>query len=114
MSKEIQRLESEFDVIIFDRSRKPVVPTLKGIELIKKAKDLRLQQRQFTQIALERENEISGQLHLAIAEILAPYITPLFIKSISTKYPKLHLKIYELSDRRIEDYLINEEVDAAL
>ena len=114
LSKEIQRLESEFDVIIFDRSRKPVVPTLKGIELIKKAKDLRLQQRQFTQIALERENEISGQLHLAIAEIIAPYITPLFIKSISTKYPKLHLKIYELSDRRIEDYLINEEVDAAL
>jgi LysR family hydrogen peroxide-inducible transcriptional activator len=114
LSKEIQRLENEFDVIIFDRSRIPVIPTLKGIEIIRKAKEIRFQQKEFIQVALKKENEISGQINLAIAEILAPYLTPIFIKSILKKYPKLEIKILELSDRRIEDYLINEEVDAAI
>ncbi|MEM6763537.1 MAG: LysR family transcriptional regulator [Bacteroidota bacterium] len=114
LSMEIQRLERKFDIIIFDRSRTPVVPTLKGKDLIQKAKEIRVQQRLFEQIALERENEVSGMLHLAIAEIIAPYIAPIFIKSISKKYPKLDIKIYELSDRRIEDFLFNEEIDAAL
>ncbi|MEM9722613.1 MAG: LysR family transcriptional regulator [Bacteroidota bacterium] len=114
LSKEIQRLEQQFDIIIFDRSRTPVVPTLKGIDLIQKAKEIRVLHREFEQLALERENEVSGLLHLAIAEIIAPYITPIFITSFSKKYPKLSIKIYELSDRRIEDFLINEEIDAAL
>lgn len=114
LSKEIQRLEQEFDIIIFDRSRQPVRPTLKGLNIIEKAKEIRFQRKEFIQMALNREHEISGQINLAIAEILAPYITPIFIKTISKKYPKLEITILELSDRRIEDYLINEQVDAAV
>ena len=38
LSKEIQRLEKEFGILIFDRSRHPVVPTLNGIDLLKQAK----------------------------------------------------------------------------
>ncbi|EAR12934.1 Redox-sensitive transcriptional activator [Polaribacter irgensii 23-P] len=114
LSREIQRLEKEFDIIIFDRSRQPVLPTLKGLDLIGKAKEIRFQQKEFIQMAFEKKDEISGQINLAITEILAPYITPIFIKKITKKYPKLEIKILELSDRRIEDYLINEQVDAAV
>ena len=114
LSKEIQRLEQEFEMIIFDRSRNPVVPTLKGIDIIKKAKEIRFHQKEFIHISLNRKNEISGYLNLAIAEILSPYLTPIFIKHISKKYPKLEIKILELSDRRIEDFLISEDVDAAV
>ena len=114
LSKEIQRIEKEFDIIIFDRSRQPVVPTLKGLDIILKAKEIRFQQKEFIQMALLNENEISGKINLAITEILAPYITPILIKAISKKYPKLEIKILELSDRRIEDYLINDQVDAAV
>lgn len=114
LSKEIQRLEQEFNIIIFDRSRTPVVPTLKGIDIIQKAKEIRFQQKEFVQVALKRNHEISGQINLAIAEILAPYIAPILIRTITKKYPKLEIKILELSDRRIEDFLIIEEVDAAV
>lgn len=114
LSKEIQRLEKEFNIIVFDRSRQPVLPTLKGIEIIRKAKEIRFQQKEFIQMALEKKNEVSGQINLAITEILAPYISPILIKTIAKKYPKLEIKILELSDRRIEDYLINEQVEAAV
>jgi len=114
LSKEIQRLEKEHDIVIFDRTRNPVVPTLKGIDLINKAKEILLQRKEFIQIAKRRKNEVSGYMTLAITEILAPYIAPLFLNNLANKYPNLELKILELSDRRIEDLLGSEEVDAAI
>ena len=114
LSKEIQRLEKEHDIVIFDRTRNPVVPTLKGIDLINKAREILLQRKEFIQIAKKRKNEVSGYMTLAITEILAPYIAPLFLNNLANKYPNLELKILELSDRRIEDLLGSEEVDAAI
>tara|TARA_Y100000766_G_C18913184_1_gene609512 strand:+ start:4296 stop:5195 length:900 start_codon:yes stop_codon:yes gene_type:complete len=114
LSKEIQRLEKEHDVVIFDRTRNPVVPTLKGIDLINKAKEILLLKKDFIQIAKKKQNEVSGYITLAITEILAPYIAPLFLNNLANKYPNLELKILELSDRRIEDLLGSEEVDAAI
>ncbi len=114
LSKEIQRLEKEHDIVIFDRTRNPVVPTLKGIDLINKAKEILLLKKDFIQIAKKKQNEVSGYMTLAITEILAPYIAPLFLNNLADKYPNLELKILELSDRRIEDLLGSEEVDAAI
>ncbi|MEO1517177.1 MAG: LysR substrate-binding domain-containing protein [Bacteroidota bacterium] len=114
LSREIQRLEQEYQIIIFDRTRHPVVPTLKGLDLLRKAKDILAHQKEFIRIAHKRDNEITGNMNLAITEILAPYITPKFIYSLAQKYPDLELNILELSDRRIEDLLIEEEIDAAI
>ncbi|MFC5045602.1 LysR family transcriptional regulator [Aquimarina hainanensis] len=114
LSREVQRLEKEHDIIIFDRSRQPVVPTLKGEELIQMAKEILKLKRRFVAIAETKKNEVSGSINLAIAEILAPYITPVFINSITKKYPKLKINIMELSDRKIEDDLSSEAIDAAI
>ncbi|MEM8886370.1 MAG: LysR family transcriptional regulator [Bacteroidota bacterium] len=114
LSREIQRLEQEYDIIIFDRTRNPVVPTLKGLDLLKKSREILLKKKEFVQIAEQKNNEVSGSIALAITEILAPYLTPLFIYKVSKKYPNLELKLLELSDRRIEDLLITEEIDAAV
>ncbi|MEM6698761.1 MAG: LysR family transcriptional regulator [Bacteroidota bacterium] len=114
LSREIQKLEQEYGIIIFDRTRHPVVPTLKGLDLLRKAREILAHQKEFIQIAKKRDNEVTGNMNLAITEILAPYITPFFIYSIAQKHPDLELKIFELSDRRIEDLLIEESIDAAI
>tara|TARA_B100001057_G_scaffold500191_1_gene614003 strand:- start:2722 stop:3618 length:897 start_codon:yes stop_codon:yes gene_type:complete len=114
LSKEIQRIEHEYKVIIFDRTRNPVVPTLKGKDLIEKAKELLLIQKEFIQIAEQKKNEVTGKLNLAISEIIAPYLVPLLVSKIAKKYPKLDLYIKELSDWKIEDLLNSEEIDAAV
>ncbi|MEM6843362.1 MAG: LysR substrate-binding domain-containing protein [Bacteroidota bacterium] len=114
LSREIQRLEQEYEIIIFDRTRHPVVPTLKGHDLLRKARDILSHQKEFVRIAEKRDNEVSGSMNLAITEILAPYLTPLFIYFLSQKYPDLEVNILELSDRRIEDLLKEEEIDAAI
>ena len=51
LSREIQRLEKEFQVMIFDRSKHPVVPTMKGIDLISQAKNILHEHDRFITIA---------------------------------------------------------------
>ncbi|MEM9884847.1 MAG: LysR family transcriptional regulator [Bacteroidota bacterium] len=114
LSKEIQRLEKEHQVIIFDRTRIPVVPTLKGVDLLQKARQILNLKKEFEHIAAKKDNKVSGKMNLAITEILAPYLTPLFIHNLARKYPHLNLNILEISDRRTEDLLKEEAIDAAI
>lgn len=114
LSKEIQRLEQEFGIIIFDRSRYPVAPTMKGEDIISQAKFILDEQRIFVEIANKKENRPMGSFHLAILPMLAPYLLPLFITTLSRKYPELNLEIEELSSREIVNYFEDNHLDGAI
>ena len=48
LSMQIQKLEDELGVILFDRSKTPVVPTEKGIRIIEEAKAIQQARRKAT------------------------------------------------------------------
>ncbi|MEO9146400.1 MAG: LysR substrate-binding domain-containing protein [Ginsengibacter sp.] len=114
LSKEIQRLEKEFEVMIFDRSRHPVVPTMKGIDLIQQAKKILEEKDRFKTIAGEKNNRPFGDFRLGIIPGLAPYIIPLFTRQLSQKYPELNLKIFEIGPKEMIEYFENEGLDGAI
>ena len=114
LSKEIQRLEKEFKIMIFDRSRHPVVPTMKGIDLIKQAKKILEEQERFINIAGEKNNLPFGEFRMAIIPGLAPYIIPLFTRQLSQKYPELNLKIFESGTKEMIENFENESLDGAI
>jgi len=114
LSREIQRLEKEFRIMIFDRSKHPVVPTIKGIELISQAKKIIQAHDEFIKIAVKKNNEPAGHFRLGILPGLAPYLLPLFTQQLSEKYPLLNLKIFELGAKEMEAYFEDEKLDGAL
>jgi LysR family hydrogen peroxide-inducible transcriptional activator len=114
LSREIQRLEKEFQIMIFDRSKHPVVPTIKGIELISQARKIIQAHDEFIKIAIKKNNEPAGDFRLGILAGLAPYLLPLFTQQLSEKYPLLNLKIFELGAKEMEAYFENEKLDGAL
>jgi len=114
LSREIQRLEKEFRIMIFDRSKHPIVPTIKGIELISQAKKIIQAHDEFIKIAVKKNNEPAGDFRLGILPGLAPYLLPLFTQPLSEKYPLLNLKIFELGAKEMEAYFENEKLDGAL
>lgn len=114
LSKEIQRLEKEFDIIIFDRSRHPVAPTMKGIDLIDQAKLLLEEQEHFIAIAEKHVNRPTGNFKLAILPMLAPYLLPLFIHPLGKKYPDLNVEILELTPKRMVQRFEQNNLDGAI
>jgi len=107
-------LEKEFGIIIFDRSRFPITPTMKGADLIHQASIILDEQRNFIEIARKMNNKPSGNFRLAVSALLAPYLLPLFISSLSKKYPELNLEIEELSSKDILALFEEGDLDGAI
>lgn len=114
LSKEIQRLEKEFGVMIFDRSRLPIAPTMKGEDLIKQAKIILEDHRRFIEIAEKRDNLPKGTFRLGIIPMIAPYLVPLFVNSLSKKYPDLQMEIIETGAKEMTQLLESESIDGGI
>lgn len=114
LSKEIQRLEKEFSIMIFDRSRHPVTPTMKGADLIQQAKKILEEQKHFVETAQKRDNRPEGNFRLGVLPMLAPYLLPLFIRSLGKKYPELKVEVFELSAREMVTHFEEDELDGAI
>ena len=83
LSMQIQKLEEELGVILFDRSKNPVTPTDVGEKLIRQAKII-LQERDRLQNIIQNERgEFSGILKVGIIPTIAPFLLPLFLKSFT-------------------------------
>lgn len=114
LSKEIQRLEREFDIMIFDRSRHPVVPTMKGADLIGQAQKILGEQGQFIEMANQKKNRPKGNFKLGIHSGLSPYLLPLFTQKITSKYPELNLKIFEIGTSEMIAHFESGDLDGAV
>lgn len=114
LSKEIQRLEKEFEVMIFDRSRHPVVPTMKGIDLLRQAKIVLEEKEIFSDIANTKKNKPKGDFKLGILAALAPYLLPLFAQKLTDKFPELNLDIFELSPKEMVNRFEDGGLDGAI
>ena len=114
LSMQIQKLEEEMGVRIFDRSKQPVLPTEAGIEIIAHARKILMEKEGMREIIEARKGELRGELRLAIIPTLAPFLIPLFIPDFYKKYPNVKLAVHELMTEYIVRYLREGRLDAAI
>lgn len=114
LSMMIKKLEEELDVIIFDRSKQPIVPTETGVRLIAQAKEILREAERMKEIVSDAKGEISGELNIGIIPTVSPYLLPLFVHSFLQKYPKVKVKINEFTTEHILKYMQEGNLDAGI
>jgi LysR family hydrogen peroxide-inducible transcriptional activator len=114
LSMQIKKLESDLGVVLFDRSKHPIIPTEIGKEIIDQARYTVSQSKKINEIIANYNNSISGEITIAIIPSLAPYLLPLFIGSFSKKYPDIKIKIVELLTEEIIEQLKTDQVDVGI
>ena len=114
LSMQIQKLEEELGVQLFDRSKVPVVPTAEGVEIIQQARVILKEVERLGEMVRERKGEMVGDLRLGILPTLAPYLLPLFLNAFLQKYPGIRLKVTELTTEAMVDRLKKHLLDAGL
>ncbi|GAC1423433.1 MAG: LysR substrate-binding domain-containing protein [Flavisolibacter sp.] len=114
LSMQIHKLESDLGVIIFDRSKQPVVPTMAGREIICQARKILGERDVIEQVVQVHKGVVQGKLVLGIIPTLAPYLLPLFLSPFSKKYPKIKLVIHELPTAVIIERLKESRIDVGL
>ncbi len=114
LSMQLQKLEEELGVQLFDRSRVPVRPTEIGKEIIEQARVIIAESKKIKEIVLDQKQEISGELRIGVIPTLAPYLIPLFITSFLEKYPDVQVVVQEMLTEQIVDKLKHELLDVGL
>lgn len=111
---QIKNLENELGVEIFDRNKKPIIPTEIGKELIEQARVLFKNTKKLKDIVNEFKVEIEGELRIGIIPTVAPYIVPKFINSFTEKYPNVQLIFSEVISDNILLQLKEGTLDAGI
>ncbi len=95
LSMQIQKLEEELGIKIFDRTKQPVIPTEIGAGIIAQARITLREASMIKQIISDQKDTLTGELRIGIIPTLAPYLLPPLFKLMQEKYPLLHLVIKE-------------------
>lgn len=114
LSMQIQKLEDELDVLIFDRSKKPIELTDVGRKLVTQAKNIVNESNRIQDIVDQQKGFIGGEFKLGIIPTIMPTLLPMFLKAFIKKYPKIKLKIEELTTEEIISRLNEGHLDAAI
>jgi LysR family hydrogen peroxide-inducible transcriptional activator len=114
LSMQIQKLEEEIGIKIFDRNKQPVLPTEAGAELISQARKVLAERDAFLDIIQVQKGVLQGQLTIGIIPTLAPYLLPLFITAFTERYPGVKLVVSELTTDAIVRRLKEGRIDAGV
>jgi LysR family hydrogen peroxide-inducible transcriptional activator len=114
LSMQINKLEQELGIKIFDRSKQPVLPTTGGIEIIEKARKLLADRNELLEAIQSKKDVVKGELRIGIIPTLAPYLLPLFVNSLTKRFPEVKLKVSELTTQAIINYLRESRIDVGI
>ena len=114
LSAQLSKLENELGVILFDRSKMPVIPTEIGVQIIAQAKKVVSESRGVLELVAQLKGDISGTIKLGIIPTLAPYLLYRFVRSFLEKYPNVKLDVQEMVTEEVVKRLKNHELDMGI
>ena len=114
LSMQIQKMELELGVKIFDRSKQPVVPTEIGQQLVDQAKRILSEKNMIDELVQIKKGILTGELKIGIIPTLAPYLLPLFIQQFTAKHPEVRLIVSELTTEKIISRLKESRIDVGI
>jgi len=114
LSMQINKLEKELDVLIFDRSKHPVEPTDIGKQIIIQARVTIQEAQRIEELVKGSKGLIAGEFRLGIIPTVSTNLLPRFLKVILEKYPDIELSIQELQTEQILEKLAKGQIDAGI
>ena len=115
LSMQIQKLEEDLGVVIFDRSKKPILLTSAGAKIIEQLQTILFETKKLDEIvSIDQSDLIQGELIVGVIPTIAPYVLPKLLPVVEKKFPEIRLKILELQTHRIVEALSTDEIDVGL
>lgn len=114
LSMQIQKLEDELGVKIFDRTKQPVIPTEIGVHIIAQARIALREAQTIKQLITDQKDTLIGELRIGIIPTLAPYLLPPLYKYVREQYPQINLIIREAITEEVIHELKNNRLDCGI
>lgn len=114
MSMQVQKLEEELGVKLFDRSKQPITPTEIGTDVLEQARNILKESYKLKELINNQKSVVSGELRIGIIPTMAPYLMPKVIPAFMENYPDVQLVIWEYMTDQIIHELKNGLLDCGI
>lgn len=114
LSMQIQKLEEELEVQIFDRTKKPIELTEAGSKIVQQARNIVNESDRIWDIVDQQKGYIGGLFRLGVIPTVMPTLLPMFLNNFIKKYPKVKLQIEELNTEAMLAKLKEGHLDAGI
>ncbi|GEN63348.1 hydrogen peroxide-inducible genes activator [Acetobacter oeni] len=93
LSEQVRKLEALLGVVLFERTRRHVVPTPDGARLIAMGRDVIAAARAMIEMAHTQSGPLEGLLRIGVIATLGPYYVPSLLPLLRRAYPELKLQL---------------------
>ncbi len=114
LSAQLAQLEEALGVRIFERSRRQVLPTIAGEEIIRRARRVLLESDDLLEAAQRLGDPLAGTLRIGVIPTVSPYLLPDVAPLIARTHTSLTIRWVEDKTPTLVDQLARGELDAAL
>lgn len=114
LSASIKELEDTLEAPLVDRTRRAVVLTPVGEDMVRRARQLVDEAEALTRAARASATPLSGTLRLGVIPTIGPFLLPRILGKLRRKYPKLRLYLREDLTDRLIDQLEDGKLDVIL
>ena len=114
LSMQVQKLEEELGVVIFNRSTKPLQVTEIGKKVLFQAKKIVEESSRMNDVVSEEKGVIGGTLKVGIIPTVSSTLLPLFLNIFTKKHKNVELKIEEFNTETINQKLEDNTIDCAI
>ncbi|MCF6353997.1 MAG: hydrogen peroxide-inducible genes activator [Candidatus Polarisedimenticolaceae bacterium] len=114
LSAGIQELEALFDAKLLERTKRKVIPTRLGMELLEKSRQLLKLSAEMVDIARSDARLLSGRLRLGVIPTISPFLLPQVLPGIREHFSALELFLLEDQTARLLERLATGDLDAAI
>jgi LysR family cys regulon transcriptional activator len=115
VSNQIQLLEQELNVLIFERKGKRLIGLTKpGQVIVTLIERILREAENIKQVGEEFSNETGGTLSLATTHTQARYALPTVIKTFSQRFPKVRLDIHQGNPTQVSEMALSGVADIAI
>ena len=101
LSMQIQKLEKELNIEIFDRTSHPIKITQIGEKIVAQAKIILMEANRMKHLVNEEKGLLEGDFVIGVIPTILPSLVPLFYKTFQRNNPKSNLIIKELQTDKI-------------
>lgn len=114
LSMQIQKLEEELNVVIFNRKAKPICPTPQGEEILLTARRILVDSKSILSLSKGWSSEVAGSVSIGVIPTIAPYLVPKFLSKFQKAFPQLSIRIAETTTENIKKELKAGKLDIGI
>lgn len=114
LSQSLARIEDSLGVRLFDRSKKPLVPTFAGEIFIDTAYQISHYEKQLYKQMKDISELKNEHIKLGVSQFRGKYFLPRVLPKFHKKYPGIKVSIYEDHASGLESAVLNGDIDFSI